>query len=328
MDHDSNGPANTAPEAPDPALKAIDERFDIEAIVQLVEHLDYSTELSRRLTRAFADVNGRAAGQHNTLGAIQQELRELILDVALLKRAVTSLGQVGVMERRKIERELVRELLPPDKPRPGVGLVVISEAGPAKPVDCASRLHLCKAACCRLHTMPLTPQEVESDAYDWDPKRPYSLRKVREGCAHLKPGTCVCSVHASRPGACAAYSCENDARIWEDFEKKIPNRELEKWLAPLQVSVTLDQTASPAPPAPTRTAEARTAGPAPAPSAAPAPEPAPAPRAEQPRADAPPAVGPPNFDDLRATLAATPNPTRRFSPPKAQSSGEPTDKPN
>jgi Fe-S-cluster containining protein len=215
----------------------LDERFDVEALAEMVEHLDFSHRLSQKLTNAFREVRTRSVRNRNVLESVEREIRDLILDVALLKRAVASLGQVGVLQRRKIEKELIRELFPPSQPRQGTGLIISPLNQPqTKRVDCENRLHLCKAACCRIFNVGLTPQEVESDRFDWDPRRPYALQKNRQGCVHLQGGGCACSIYNNRPRICQTYSCEKDSRIWADFENKVINPELKKQLDTLDVA--------------------------------------------------------------------------------------------
>ena len=170
----------------------LDERFDVEALAQMVEHLNFSQKLSQKLSNAFREVSARSVRNGNVLEGVQREIRDLILDVALLKRAVASLGQVGVFQRRKIEKELIRDLFPPSQPRQGTGLIISPPNQPqTKRVDCENRLHLCKAACCRIFNVGLTPQEIESDRFDWDPRRPYALQKNQQGCVHLQGGGCA-----------------------------------------------------------------------------------------------------------------------------------------
>jgi Fe-S-cluster containining protein len=31
-----------------------------------------------------------------------------------------------------------------------------------------------------------------------------------------------CTIYERRPGACRAYDCRRDARVWIDFEARIP----------------------------------------------------------------------------------------------------------
>jgi Fe-S-cluster containining protein len=95
-------------------------------------------------------------------------------------------------------------------------------------IDCENRVHLCKAACCRLR-FALSKQDVEEGTVKWDFARPYLIARGADGyCQHLDRGTLGCTIHAQRPVPCRAYDCRGDKRIWADFENKIVSPELEK----------------------------------------------------------------------------------------------------
>ena len=93
-------------------------------------------------------------------------------------------------------------------------------------IDCAERIHLCKAACCRL-SFYLSKQDLGEGVVRWDVTRPYGILQREDGwCHHCDPVTKRCHVHEQRPLVCRGYDCREDARIWEDFEKAIPNPNL------------------------------------------------------------------------------------------------------
>jgi hypothetical protein len=95
-------------------------------------------------------------------------------------------------------------------------------------VDCAARMHVCHAVCCKL-AVKLDAAEVESGRLKWDLGRPYYLRKEADGrCTHQDRRGGGCGVYADRPKPCRQYSCANDGRIWKDFEGMVLNDE---WLA-------------------------------------------------------------------------------------------------
>ena len=95
-------------------------------------------------------------------------------------------------------------------------------------IDCENRLHLCKAACCRLR-FALSKQDVEEGIIKWDFARPYLIARGSDGyCQHLNRNTLGCSAHAHRPVPCRAYDCREDKRIWTDFENKIVSPDLDK----------------------------------------------------------------------------------------------------
>ena len=93
-------------------------------------------------------------------------------------------------------------------------------------INCAERLHLCKAACCRL-TFFLSKQDMKENVVRWDVGNPYQILHRDDGwCTHCDATTKRCQVHDKRPLVCRGYDCREDARIWEDFDKAIPNPKL------------------------------------------------------------------------------------------------------
>lgn len=95
-------------------------------------------------------------------------------------------------------------------------------------IDCASRYHLCRAACCALR-FRLTVQDVREGVMRWELGEPYLNRQERDGyCTHLDRTSRQCTIYAQRPGICRVYDCRNDKRIWLDFEQAIINPELFK----------------------------------------------------------------------------------------------------
>ncbi len=89
-------------------------------------------------------------------------------------------------------------------------------------IDCANRIHLCKAKCCSFDFY-LTEQDLDEGIVRWDYGRPYWIQKGQDGyCTHCDPASRGCRIHANRPYVCRAYDCRNDKRIWLDFERMIP----------------------------------------------------------------------------------------------------------
>lgn len=89
-------------------------------------------------------------------------------------------------------------------------------------IDCAARIPLCGARCCTFE-VTLSEQDVAERVLPFDIGAPYALPRDRS------TGRCVCmnaegacTVYAQRPGACRAYDCRHDPRIWIDFEARIP----------------------------------------------------------------------------------------------------------
>jgi hypothetical protein len=93
------------------------------------------------------------------------------------------------------------------------------------PVDCAARIPVCHAVCCRLR-FALSVEEIDSGPMKWDLGRPYYNRVDSDGyCQQFDRETRGCGVYEQRPTPCRGYSCENDPRIWTDFEGMVLNHE-------------------------------------------------------------------------------------------------------
>lgn len=93
-------------------------------------------------------------------------------------------------------------------------------------IDCATRIHLCGAACCRL-PFALSRQDIREGVVRWDLGQPYLIAQGEDGyCTHLQPGNCRCTVHEKRPVPCRAYDCRKEKKIWLDFEKGVVNPDI------------------------------------------------------------------------------------------------------
>jgi Putative zinc- or iron-chelating domain len=149
-----------------------------------------------------------------------------LIDVLLARKVVTE-AEIEPAVRRIEEQVAARG----EEPVEAVGLRMDDAAAAARPeavVDCAARMHVCHAVCCKL-AVKLDAAEVESGRLRWDLGRPYYLRKEADGrCTHQDRATGGCGVYADRPKPCRQYSCANDGRIWKDFDRMILNDE---WLA-------------------------------------------------------------------------------------------------
>jgi Fe-S-cluster containining protein len=99
---------------------------------------------------------------------------------------------------------------------------------PAVQVDCAARMRICQAVCCKLE-FALTREEVLAGEVQWDLSRPFFVGRATNGyCVHNDRRTGGCGVYADRPAICRRWSCANDPRIWKDFEQMMLNVE---WLS-------------------------------------------------------------------------------------------------
>jgi hypothetical protein len=93
---------------------------------------------------------------------------------------------------------------------------------PSADIDCATRIPLCGARCCTMD-VTLSAQDVTEGGIPFDVTQPYALPRDPE----TKKCVCMnadgaCTIYERRPGACRAYDCRNDRRVWVDFEARIP----------------------------------------------------------------------------------------------------------
>ena len=94
--------------------------------------------------------------------------------------------------------------------------------------DCAARVHLCHATCCRL-PFALSHQDVREGIVHWNLGQPYLIYQDGDGyCVHMDRGACACTIYANRPVPCRGFDCRNDRRIWLDFEGKVANPAIEQ----------------------------------------------------------------------------------------------------
>ncbi len=98
------------------------------------------------------------------------------------------------------------------------------DPAPDAVINCAERVHLCKAVCCKLN-FALTPGEVRSGKVKWDRKLPYLVAHAEDGyCAHLDHQK-GCNIFEDRPALCRRFDCRTDGRVWKDFDGMVPNSE-------------------------------------------------------------------------------------------------------
>lgn len=191
---DQNAPP---PAPPPPQARAAAPPEDIENALRFLHLVDMETkarvaELSATLHAVMETLVG--AGQ---LPLETYEKRKRLTMVRENERAG---GEAGVMVANIPDKYALSEL---------------------PQIDCASRLHLCKARCCSF-TFPLSVQDLDERVVRWSYGAPYKIAQRPDGyCVHNEPGG-KCGVYTNRPGVCRTYDCRRDARVWIDFEKRIP----------------------------------------------------------------------------------------------------------
>ena len=95
-------------------------------------------------------------------------------------------------------------------------------------VDCQSRMHICKAVCCRF-PFALSRQDVEEGIINWEFGRPYLIAHDEDGyCVHLDREDYRCTMWEHRPVPCRGFDCRDNEKwkVWLDYEKGVINTEL------------------------------------------------------------------------------------------------------
>ncbi|HEY5928305.1 MAG TPA: hypothetical protein VIV11_41740 [Kofleriaceae bacterium] len=90
------------------------------------------------------------------------------------------------------------------------------------PIDCASRIHLCNARCCSFE-VALSPQDIRERKLPFMIDQPYLLPRdpVTKKCACMDAAG-ACTAYEQRPATCRTYDCREDARVWIDYDARIP----------------------------------------------------------------------------------------------------------
>lgn len=189
----------------------------------------YPADLRQEVARGFLDAHNRA--NKNAAKALETASFSYALVELLAEKGIITIEELD--ERQQVVRKRLVEKFAEQ----GIGVVALQEFEQDKyaydeeaVIDCESRLHLCRAACCRLE-LALSRQDVEEGVIQWDLSRPYLIARDGDGyCRHLERTTCRCTVWEQRPIPCRGYDCRDDKRIWVDFEQRIINPDLEKEL--------------------------------------------------------------------------------------------------
>ena len=93
---------------------------------------------------------------------------------------------------------------------------------PPTDIDCRALFPLCQGRCCSF-SFELTTQDLDEGKVRWEVLDPYLIRHEKDGyCSHRDRKTFDCTVYENRPAVCRQYDCRGDARVWIDFDKRIP----------------------------------------------------------------------------------------------------------
>lgn len=177
---------------------------------------------------------------HNRANANTTELHQTAVTIHAV---VEMLIERGVLDRETLDarRKAAAEHLRQHYLERGMA-VAVQEFGLSKyqfqggaVIDCENRLHLCKAACCKL-PFALSKEDVEEGSVRWDLGRPYVIAHGQDHyCVHLDQEQHTCGIYAQRPIPCRGYDCRQDKRIWVDFDNMVINPRIEEpgWQAGL-----------------------------------------------------------------------------------------------
>jgi Fe-S-cluster containining protein len=161
---------------------------------------------------------------HRRIGANTAKLYEAAAYALGVADLLVAKGLAGVEEVEQFKRAAEQRL---DEAYRRDGLMIDLADAPADKyamdtppveIDCAARIPVCRAACCRLR-FALTEQDIHEGKVEWELTHPYVNRHSDDGwCVHCTDER-HCSVYDARPAVCRTYDCRKDARVWVDFEK-------------------------------------------------------------------------------------------------------------
>jgi len=145
------------------------------------------------------------------------ELRQQLVTLMEILVHAGRLGPGHVELLQKIARDV--EVLR----RPPIELSTVDDKyqETGEPVDCESRIPLCKARCCSLDVR-LSRQDLDEGHLAWQIDRPYLLVREPDGYCRYIRSSGGCGRYDVRPATCRSYSCRDDNRIWIDFDARIP----------------------------------------------------------------------------------------------------------
>jgi Fe-S-cluster containining protein len=172
-------------------------------------------EYTRELRAALVAAMDRAH-------ALEKKLAGAEARAAQLSDILTHQGKLAVGHQRLLER-VDHQAQDHVEPRFRLRLFKSEKASLVEPeIDCVSRWPLCHGRCCQFE-FELTAEDVAQNKVRWEPSAPFIIHHEEDNfCSHFDREGCGCTVYQDRPTTCRTFTCENDSRIWIDFEKRIP----------------------------------------------------------------------------------------------------------
>jgi hypothetical protein len=146
-------------------------------------HSEFLEELRREIVHGFLYSHTRA--NDNTGKALEIASFCYALIELLEEKGIISIEELD--ERKKVAgKRLVKKFA-----EKGMGVVALQDPEQDKytfdkevEVDCMSRIHVCKAVCCRLD-FALSKQDIEEGIIKWDLGRPYMIAKDVKGSGEV-----------------------------------------------------------------------------------------------------------------------------------------------
>jgi Fe-S-cluster containining protein len=184
--------------------------------------------------KIYQHINDCVQRLRGNLVDTQEWVRNLLLEVRILQDLLHRKVGISQTDIEAHKREKTLELFLQEKYWNGLNVLItggnsIKDDG-TRLVDCMERLEFCGGACCFIG-FPLTSDEIKKGIIEWDDSHPFKIRHDEwDICAHWDSRTKRCRVYEDRPLVCRRYSCENDRRIWLNFEEKIVNPKLKQRL--------------------------------------------------------------------------------------------------
>jgi len=167
------------------------------------------------VANALRDLDRRQRETQDAIGGLRARL-DALTEVLVAKSVLTAGNQAHIERCAKNGGE--------ERPKVRLRLNDVDKYNMVhgEPVDCADRMALCKARCCKL-TIVLSEQDLDEGKLRWELEDPYVMRRGKDGrCVYQDRNTGGCTNYEYRPSTCRSYSCKEDRRIWLDFENKIP----------------------------------------------------------------------------------------------------------
>jgi hypothetical protein len=180
-------------------------------------------EGNRRTQELLSMMQDRLDAQTQRLEAAEKRAESLRGAVEVLVRTLVKLGTLNEGHERLVAKLAERPAALPPTPEGVIHLALYQDKHQVEnsDVDCLARLHLCFGRCCTFEH-ELTTQDID-DGIKFDVEHPYRIRHEADRyCTHYDRTRGGCGTYETRPATCRTYTCKTDARIWIDFEKRIP----------------------------------------------------------------------------------------------------------